>query len=85
MAGCHLFYLLVCTVYCSGNRLKINITPYGESSTIQLTDLLRDTDSKKSKYFLLNPFFCICNVFVKMIIVMYIFSCCSPKRNKRLN
>ena len=27
------------TVYCSGNSLKINITPYGESSTIQLIEL----------------------------------------------
>ena len=36
--GCRLFYLLFCTVYCSGNRLKINITPYGESSIIQLTE-----------------------------------------------
>ena len=25
-----LFSLLVCIVYCSENRLKINITPYGE-------------------------------------------------------
>ena len=34
-----LFCLLFCTVYGSGNRLKINITPYGESSIIQLTKL----------------------------------------------
>ena len=37
--GCRLFYLLSYTVYCSGNRLKINITPYGKSSFIQLTEL----------------------------------------------
>ena len=36
---CCLFFLLFCTVYCSGNRLKINITPYGESSFIQLSEL----------------------------------------------
>ena len=28
-----------CTVYCSGNSLKINITPIGECSTIKLTEL----------------------------------------------
>ena len=37
--GCRLLYLLFCTVYCSGNRLKINITPYGGNSIIQLTEL----------------------------------------------
>ena len=37
--GCCLFYLPFCTVYCSGNGLKINISPYGESSFIQLTEL----------------------------------------------
>ena len=37
--GCRLFYLLFCTVYCSANRLKINITSYGESSIIQLIEL----------------------------------------------
>ena len=37
--GCCLFYLLFYTVYCSGNRLKLNISPYGESSFIHLTEL----------------------------------------------
>ena len=37
--GYRLFYLLFCTVYCSGNRLKFNITPYGECSVIQLSEL----------------------------------------------
>ena len=37
--GCRLFCLLFGTVCGSGNRLKINITPYGESSIIQLTEL----------------------------------------------
>ena len=32
-------FVFFCTVYCSGNRLKINITPYGESSIIQLNEL----------------------------------------------
>ena len=27
------------TVYCSGNRLKTNITPYGENSIIHFTEL----------------------------------------------
>ena len=31
--------LRFCAVYCSGNRLKINITQYGESSVIQFTEL----------------------------------------------
>ena len=34
---CVLFALFI--VYCSGNRLKINITPCGESSIIQLAEL----------------------------------------------
>ena len=34
-----MFYLLSCIGYYSGNRLKINITPYEESSFIQLTEL----------------------------------------------
>ena len=29
-----LFYLLFCTVYCNENRLKINMTPYGENLVI---------------------------------------------------
>ena len=37
--GCRLFYLLFCTVYWSRNRLKIDITPYGKSYIIQLTEL----------------------------------------------
>ena len=37
--GCRLFYLHFCTVYCSGNRFKIDITPYGKSYIIQLTEL----------------------------------------------
>ena len=49
--GCRPFQLRLCTIYCSGNRLKINITPYGESSIIQLTELnveiWRDTFLKK--------------------------------------
>ena len=40
---CCFFFVVVvvvfCTVYCNGNRLKINITPHGESSIIQLTEL----------------------------------------------
>ena len=39
VAGMPLFYLLFYTVYCRRNRLKINITPYGKSYIIQLTEL----------------------------------------------
>ena len=34
-----IFAFFFCTVYCSGNRLKIDITPYGKSYIIQLTEL----------------------------------------------
>ena len=50
--GYRLFYLLSCTVYSRGNRLKINITPCGESSIIQLTEL---THICLVDFFLLHP------------------------------
>ena len=39
MAGMPSVLFAFCTVYCNGNRLKINITPCGKSSIIQLTEL----------------------------------------------
>ena len=39
VAGMPSVLFAFCTVYCRGNRLKINITPYGKSSIIQLTEL----------------------------------------------
>ena len=39
LAGMPSVLFVFCTVYCSGNRIKTNITPYEESSIIQLIEL----------------------------------------------